>query len=115
MPFKRKSGPDASTSPPGVALEVLRARGLAVLAAATWPAALLDALSRLRAGGHQAYLVGGAVRDALLHREREPIFDVATDLRPEEVTARFERVEPIGVRHGTVLGPLRPYGFNPTL
>ena len=77
------------------------------LAATRWPPALLDALGRLREGGHQAWLVGGTVRDALRGRAaseqagRE--FDVATDLTPDAVTARFERVEPIGLRHGTVL------------
>jgi tRNA nucleotidyltransferase (CCA-adding enzyme) len=73
------------------------------LRAHAWPPTLLAALGRLRAGGHQAYLVGGEVRDALLDRQSGNERDVATDLRPEEVMARFARVVPIGLRHGTVL------------
>jgi tRNA nucleotidyltransferase (CCA-adding enzyme) len=68
-----------------------------------WPAALLQALERLREGGHQAVLVGGTVRDALLERPAHQAFDVATDLEPEQVGARFERVEPVGLAHGSVL------------
>jgi len=47
--------------------------------------------------------VGGTVRDVLLGRPATPPFDVATDLKPEEVRARFARTEGIGERHGTVL------------
>ncbi len=73
------------------------------LAARSWPAPLEAVLARLTAGGHRALLVGGTVRDALLERKGDPTFDVATDLHPDQVVARFERVEPIGLRHGTVL------------
>ena len=73
------------------------------LLAFPWPAPLRAALGRLREGGHQAYLVGGTVRDALLERGAHEVFDVATDLVPGEVGARFERVEPVGIAHGTVL------------
>ena len=84
---------------PEAAAERARAR----LGAHAWPIPLLGALARLKEGGHSAYLVGGTVRDVLLGREtgsRWP--DVATDLRPEEVTRRFARVVPTGLAHGTV-------------
>ena len=68
-----------------------------------WPPALLAVLGRLRAGGGQAYLVGGSVRDVLLGRSVEAAFDVATDRTPDEVVARFEHVVPIGIEHGTVM------------
>ena len=45
-------------------------------------------MSRLRSGGFQAYLVGGAVRDLLLGG-RPKDFDIATDATPEAVTALF--------------------------
>jgi tRNA nucleotidyltransferase (CCA-adding enzyme) len=67
-----------------------------------WPAAVLGVLARLRSGGHQAYLVGGAVRDVLLERAGGA-WDVATDLPPDQVMGRFGHVVPIGVRHGTVM------------
>jgi tRNA nucleotidyltransferase (CCA-adding enzyme) len=51
--------------------------------------------------GFEAYVVGGAVRDALLGRE-PPEWDVATDAHPEEVTALFRRTIPTGIQHGTV-------------
>jgi tRNA nucleotidyltransferase (CCA-adding enzyme) len=73
------------------------------LAAYPWPAAVLAALARLREGGHQAVLVGGTVRDVLLERAAHQAFDIATDLDPVQVSARFERVEPVGLEHGSVL------------
>jgi len=73
------------------------------LAAAPWPAAALAALARLREGGHQAVLVGGSVRDVLLGRPPHHVLDVATDLTPDRVSARFERIEPVGIAHGTVM------------
>src|SRR5262245_6332779 len=68
-----------------------------------WSAQALDVLRRLQSGGLRAYLVGGTVRDALLHRAEHGNLDVATELLPEEVARRFQRVEPVGVRFGTVL------------
>ena len=84
------------------------------LAAHPWPAQMLAALERLRAGGHQAYLVGGGVRDVLLGRAGTELLDVATDRRPQEVMDLFPRVEPIGLAHGTVLVLLEGLGFECT-
>jgi poly(A) polymerase len=63
---------------------------------------------RFRSAGHQLYLVGGAVRDAILHRERGagPELDFATDAKPGE-TVRIlrgwaEHKYLKGVRYGTV-------------
>ncbi len=78
-------------------------RAAARLRAHEWPAPALVALARLRERGGKAYLVGGTVRDVLLDRVGDATLDVATSLSPEEVTARFPRVEPIGLPHGTVL------------
>jgi putative nucleotidyltransferase with HDIG domain len=83
--------------------DAARERARARLAAHPWPPALLDLLAVLRRDGRQAYLVGGAVRDVLLGRAGAGPFDVATDLTPREVEARFTRVVPIGIEHGTVL------------
>ncbi len=54
-------------------------------------------MSRLRSGGFQAYLVGGAVRDLLLGG-RPKDFDIATDATPEAVTALFRNSRIIGRR-----------------
>ena len=59
-------------------------------------------VSRLRAAGHQAYLVGGCVRDLLLGRQPKD-FDVATDARPDRVAELFERSEQVGAHFGVVL------------
>lgn len=54
-------------------------------------------LCRLKDAGHQAFLVGGGVRDLLLGR-RPKDFDIATDARPEEVRALFTNSRLIGRR-----------------
>ncbi|MGC9128888.1 MAG: polynucleotide adenylyltransferase PcnB, partial [Acidithiobacillus sp.] len=48
----------------------------------------LQVLNTLHQAGHQAYLVGGSVRDLLLGREPKD-YDVATDARPEQVRKLF--------------------------
>jgi tRNA nucleotidyltransferase (CCA-adding enzyme) len=73
------------------------------LQAVRWPDGLLGALARLAEDGHAAWLVGGTVRDALLERPAGAAWDVATDRLPDDVIARFQRVVPIGLAHGTVL------------
>ncbi len=56
----------------------------------------------LRAAGHQAYFVGGCVRDLVL--EREPAdYDVATDAPPEQVLRMFPRSFGVGAQFGVVL------------
>ncbi|AEK58161.1 MULTISPECIES: polynucleotide adenylyltransferase PcnB [Acidithiobacillus] len=50
----------------------------------------LQVLNTLHQAGHQAYLVGGSVRDLLLGREPKD-YDVATDARPEQVRKLFRR------------------------
>ena len=101
----RSARSDPSIGDVAAERERARARAALKLRARSWPATLLLALERLRAGGFQAWLVGGTVRDAVLGRapHGDPVYDVATDLKPADVSARFERVEPIGLRHGTVL------------
>jgi poly(A) polymerase len=59
----------------------------------------------LRERGHQAYLVGGCVRDLLLGRE--PLdYDVATDATPQQVMEIFPQTFAVGVQFGVVLVPL---------
>jgi tRNA nucleotidyltransferase (CCA-adding enzyme) len=75
----------------------------AALARATLPRPLVEVLRRLADAGHRSWIVGGAVRDLLLHRPRESNdFDVATPATPQEVTALFPKVVPTGAEHGTV-------------
>ncbi len=65
------------------------------------PADVREVCRVLTAAGFQAVTVGGAVRDALCGREPGD-WDVATSAHPDEVTARFRRVIPTGLAHGTV-------------
>jgi len=55
----------------------------------------------LQKAGHEAYVVGGCVRDALIGRPVSD-WDVTTDALPEQVMKLFKRTIPTGVQHGTV-------------
>jgi len=56
----------------------------------------------LRAAGHQAYLVGGCVRDIVLGRE--PVdYDVATDATPDRVQQLFPRSLAVGAQFGVIV------------
>jgi len=65
------------------------------------PASVAQVCERLHAGGHDAFLVGGCVRDLLIPR---PIadYDVATSAHPPQVQGLFRHTVPIGIEHGTV-------------
>ena len=65
------------------------------------PAEVVRIAERLEHAGHEAWCVGGSVRDALLG---EPVgdFDIATSARPEEVQQLFRRTVAVGVKYGTV-------------
>jgi poly(A) polymerase len=56
-----------------------------------------EVVAKLRAAGHQAFLVGGCVRDLLL-RGRPKDFDVATNARPDDVRGLFRNCRIIGRR-----------------
>jgi poly(A) polymerase len=56
----------------------------------------------LREAGHQAYFVGGCVRDILL--EREPAdYDVATDATPDRVQQLFPHSLAVGAQFGVIV------------
>jgi poly(A) polymerase len=67
--------------------------------------AAIDILRTLRQRGHQAYLVGGCVRDLLLGREPED-YDVATDATPDQVMRIFPETYAVGAQFGVVLVPV---------
>ena len=58
-------------------------------------------LKKLMEVGHQAYFVGGMVRDQLLGFEVKDV-DIATSATPDEIKGIFEQVYETGVAHGTV-------------
>jgi tRNA nucleotidyltransferase (CCA-adding enzyme) len=65
------------------------------------PEEVLEIARVLEGAGHEAWCVGGALRDTLLGDPHSD-FDIATSARPEEVQRLFRRTAPIGVEHGTV-------------
>ncbi len=71
-------------------------------------AGALPVLEALARAGHEAWLVGGGVRDLLLARPVND-WDVATSAVPEDVLALWPDAVPTGIRHGTVTLP-RPGG-----
>jgi len=59
-------------------------------------------VTRLKASGHQAYFVGGCVRDLLLGGAPKD-YDVATDAQPSEISALFPKSDLVGAHFGVVL------------
>jgi tRNA nucleotidyltransferase (CCA-adding enzyme) len=71
------------------------------------PAEIRAIAQTLHDAGHEAWYVGGAVRDVLLAAAGRTVsrlgdFDIATSAVPAEVQALFRRTVPIGIEHGTV-------------
>lgn len=64
--------------------------------------AATDVARRLQAAGHEAFWVGGCVRDFLLGREPAD-YDLATSARPAQVEALFSRTLPVGRQFGVML------------
>jgi poly(A) polymerase len=59
-------------------------------------------LRRLKAAGHESYLVGGCVRD-LIRGVRPPDYDIVTSARPDEICSLFSHTIPVGISFGVVL------------
>jgi poly(A) polymerase len=62
-------------------------------------------LACLREAGHEAYFVGGCVRDLLLGLEAKD-FDIATGARPEDVGKIFPSARGFGQRFGVCIVPV---------
>lgn len=65
------------------------------------PQDILKITQALQQKNFETYVVGGAVRDALLGRDTKD-WDVCTQAIPEEVCQIFSKVIPTGLKHGTV-------------
>ena len=61
-----------------------------------------EVVAKLRGAGHQAWLVGGCVRDLLLGRPPKD-YDVSTDARPDRILDLFPNSAQVGVQFGIVL------------
>ena len=67
------------------------------------PSEVNTILDRLERAGHQAYIVGGCVRDSIMGAEPSD-YDIATSARPERVKEVFsgENIIETGLKHGTL-------------
>lgn len=59
-------------------------------------------LEKIEKNNHQAFFVGGSVRDFLLNRLVGDI-DIATSATPGLIKQIFDKVIPVGIEHGTVV------------
>lgn len=65
------------------------------------PQDVIKIIERLESCGHEAYAVGGCVRDSILGKEPAD-WDITTSASPEEVKALFAHTIDTGIAHGTV-------------
>ncbi|NFH81401.1 CCA tRNA nucleotidyltransferase [Clostridium botulinum] len=70
-------------------------------------------LETLKNNGHEAYIVGGCVRDSILNNIPKD-WDITTKARPEEVIKLFDKVILTGVKHGTVTVLINSEGYEVT-
>lgn len=61
-----------------------------------------EILDKIEQNNHQAFFVGGSVRDFLLNRSIGDI-DIATSATPGLIKQIFDKVIPVGIEHGTVI------------
>jgi putative nucleotidyltransferase with HDIG domain len=59
-------------------------------------------VGKLKSSGHQAYFVGGCVRDLLLGGQPKD-YDIATDAHPDQISALFPDSGLVGAHFGVVL------------
>ena len=77
------------------------------------PTQVEQIIKKLNENGHEAYAVGGCVRDTLLGREPED-WDITTSARPEQVKELFRRTIDTGIQHGTVTIMIDRTGYEVT-
>lgn len=67
------------------------------------PAPVYFIIQELEKCGHEAYMVGGCVRDSVLGRKPHD-YDICTSATPDEILQAFpyEEIIPTGLQHGTV-------------
>lgn len=70
-------------------------------------------LDTLKKGGHEAYIVGGCVRDSILGRIPQD-WDITTSALPEETKALFDHTFDTGIQHGTITVVLHKENYEVT-
>ncbi|MDE6530343.1 MAG: CCA tRNA nucleotidyltransferase [Lachnospiraceae bacterium] len=77
------------------------------------PQAVEEIIGQINDAGYEAYIVGGCVRDTLLHKEPND-WDITTSATPVQVKAIFKRTIDTGIQHGTVTVMKRRQGYEVT-
>ncbi|WP_090167958.1 MULTISPECIES: CCA tRNA nucleotidyltransferase [unclassified Pseudobutyrivibrio] len=77
------------------------------------PADVQNIINVLESNGHEAYAVGGCVRDCILGKNPHD-WDITTSALPEQVKALFERTFDTGIEHGTVTVLMHGIGYEVT-
>ncbi len=77
------------------------------------PADVSKIINILESNGHEAYAVGGCVRDCILGKIPHD-WDITTSALPEQVKALFDRTFDTGIEHGTVTVLLHKEGYEVT-
>ena len=75
------------------------------------PDSAIEIIRQLRQQGHEAYLVGGCVRDMVMKIEPSD-YDIATSAPPDRIMKIFPHTEPIGAQFGVVLVIHRGHPFE---
>lgn len=77
------------------------------------PGDVRQIIERLERRGHEAYAVGGCVRDTILSRIPGD-WDITTSAKPEQVKEIFPKTIDTGIQHGTVTVMMRHVGYEVT-
>ena len=79
------------------------------------PAPVSYIIQELEKCGHEAYMVGGCVRDSILGRKPHD-YDICTSATPDEILQAFpyEEIIPTGLQHGTVTILINKESFEVT-
>ena len=77
------------------------------------PADVSKIINILESNGHEAYAVGGCVRDCILGKIPHD-WDITTSALPEEVKSLFNKTFDTGIEHGTVTVLIRGVGYEVT-
>ena len=77
------------------------------------PADVQNIINVLESNGHEAYAVGGCVRDCILGKVPHD-WDITTSALPEQVKALFSHTFDTGIEHGTVTVLMNGVGYEVT-
>lgn len=77
------------------------------------PGQVAEVIHTLQQAGHEAYAVGGCIRDSILGRKPND-WDITTSAKPQQVKELFKRTVDTGIEHGTVTVLMDKTGYEVT-